>query len=76
MTNHEMLTRALRGKAQLKERLKQLAKEHTERTKKLDAIVADVLKVEMTGQGQIPGTQTVQLSPDLADLLENSCHGL
>lgn len=76
MTNDEMLKRALRGKSQLRERLKQLCKEHTERSKKLDALVADVLKADMTGQGQIAGTDAIHLDPDLADLLENPCHGL
>ena len=76
MTNDEMLKRALRGKSQLRERLKQLCKEHTERSKKLDALVADVLKADMTGQGQIAGTEQIHLDPDLADLLENACHGL
>lgn len=76
MNTDEMLRRALRGKAQLRERLKQICKEHTERSKKLDLLVAEVLKLDMTGQGVIPGTDSITLTPDLADLLENACHGL
>jgi hypothetical protein len=77
MSNSEILLKAYRASAILRERQKSLTKEHSERRKKLGALMEEINKVEMTAGGQrdLAGVG-VSLSPELSDLLENPAHGL
>ncbi len=76
MTNAEILTRALRGKATIRERQRSLTKEHTERTKKFEALIEKITSAEINAQLELGGTGGIDLAPDLADLLENPTVGL
>jgi len=75
MTNSEILLRASRGIRALRERQKQQVKEHVERIKRLDLIVAEIDKSDIT-QSSLVGMSALDLSPELLDLLENPTHGL
>lgn len=74
-SNAEIMIRAYRADATLRERQKSITKEHAERRKKLKALMDSVNKAEMTGQVPLAGVG-LSLSPELQDLLENPTHGL
>ena len=76
MTNAEILLKAFRGKAAIRERQKQMTKEHTERWKRLDRVINDIDKADSTSQMSISGMESIVVSPEVADLLENPTHGL
>ena len=76
MTNSEILCSAMQGIETLKERQKQQVKEHVERIKRLQIVIAEVLKGRLTNQLVLDGVSTMDLAPELRDLLENPTHGL
>jgi hypothetical protein len=77
MTNSQILLKAYCASAILRERQKSLAKEHSERRKKLLGLMEEINKVESTAgkQRDLAGVG-LSLSPELSDLLENPLHGL
>ena len=75
MNNAEIHVRAHRGIAALSERQKAMVKEHTERKKRLAAVMDAIAKGDLTGELQLDANGFA-LSPEMADLLENPTHGL
>ena len=76
MNNAEIILRCLNGIDDLKARQKALVKEHTERTKRLQALLADVQHAARSGQRDLLGGQGLSLSPELQSLLDNPVAGL
>ena len=55
LTNDEILAKAYWANSVLRERQKSVTKEHTERRKKLTALMDSISKARMTGQGELVG---------------------
>ena len=76
LSNSDVIIKAYDGIQVLRERLKAIAKEHSERTKQLQGVMQDVSHAAKSGQGELFKLGGHSLSPELERLLKNPLAGL
>lgn len=76
ITDAELLLIAYRGRETLRARIKAVAREHSDRIRRLDALMHRI-NAKPEGQGaELTGTAGLSIEPELEKLLANPTHGL
>lgn len=76
MNNAEIMIKCLNGIDDLHARQKVIVKEHSERTKRLRALLSSIQHATRSNQNEMLGIAGASLDPDLLSLLENPLAGL
>lgn len=75
ITDAELLMLAYRGRETLRSRIKAVAREHSDRIRRLDLLMHRI-NAKPDGGPDLAGTGGLSIEPDLEKLLQNPTYGL